>query len=61
MGAHYGLAFLLLKEGDLAAAESHLRRFLEAPPDRPEASGHVEHARATLDRLERKRTENVGS
>ena len=31
-GAHYGLAFLLLKRGDRAEAAAHLEAFLEAPP-----------------------------
>lgn len=58
-GAHYGLAFLLLREGHRTDAANHLRRFLEAAPDRPEAKRHVEHARATLARLEDERLENV--
>ncbi|MDX1674990.1 MAG: tetratricopeptide repeat protein [Longimicrobiales bacterium] len=61
VGAHYGLAFLKLREGDRATAVSHLRRFLESPPDQPEASRHVEHARETLARLEEESLENVGS
>jgi Flp pilus assembly protein TadD len=60
-GAHYGLAFLELREGDPEAAAAHLRAFLESPPDRPEAAKHVEHARETLARLEEDRLENVGS
>lgn len=49
--AHYGLAFLLLKAGDRAAAVRHLEAFLShARPDREEAR-HVEHARRTLSRL----------
>src|SRR5471032_3507694 len=31
-GAHYGLAFLLLKRGDNAGAEKHLLAFLSQPP-----------------------------
>ena len=60
-GAHYGLAFLSLREGDAEGAAAHLRAFLEAPPDRPEAARHVEHARETLARLEEDRLENVSS
>jgi Flp pilus assembly protein TadD len=50
-GAHYGLAFLLLKRGDRAGAMSHLDAFLSKPP----ASGAlgdmerwVRHAERTL-------------
>ncbi len=60
-GAHYGLAFLELREGDPEAAAAHLRAFLESPPGRPEATRHVEHARETLARLEEDRLEGVGS
>lgn len=59
-GAHYGLAFLLLREGRRDEGATHLRRFLEEAPEREEAQRHVEHARATLDRLEDERMENVG-
>src|SRR6476659_297349 len=31
-GAHYGVAFLLLKRGDNAQAADHLRAFLSRPP-----------------------------
>jgi Flp pilus assembly protein TadD len=50
-GAHYGLAFLLLKRGDNAEATSHLEAFLEAPPSGPEADRWVRHARQKLDEL----------
>jgi Flp pilus assembly protein TadD len=50
-GAHYGLAFLLLKRGDGAEAASHLEAFLEAPPSGPEADRWVRHARQKLDEL----------
>lgn len=59
-GAHYGLAFLLLREGREGEAASHLRLFLEAAPEREEAQRHVEHARITLERLEDQPLENVG-
>jgi tetratricopeptide (TPR) repeat protein len=52
-GAHYGLAFLMLKEGRTDGAVEHLRAFLARPPQLPEAQRHVEHARATLAQLKR--------
>jgi Flp pilus assembly protein TadD len=60
-GAHYGLAFLRLREGDHGAAAAHLRAFLAAAPDRAEAARHVEYARSTLAQLEEGPLENVGS
>jgi tetratricopeptide (TPR) repeat protein len=50
-GAHYGLAFLLIKRGDIAAAEKHLDAFLAAPPSGGDAERWVRHAEATLDQL----------
>ncbi|HEX7051572.1 MAG TPA: tetratricopeptide repeat protein [Longimicrobiales bacterium] len=50
-GAHYGLAFLLLREGRDAEAIQHLRAFLAAPPEGPEAHRHVAHAQRTLAEL----------
>lgn len=50
-GAHYGLAFLLLRRGDSAAAQSHLEQFLQRPPKGPDAGKWVEHAKATLAQL----------
>ena len=47
-GAHYGLAFLLIKRGDYPAAASHLTAFLDAPPKSVEAERWVKHARQTL-------------
>jgi tetratricopeptide (TPR) repeat protein len=52
VGAHYGLAFLLLKRGDEPGAAEHLRAFLATPPRDPEMVRWVEHARETLQRLE---------
>src|SRR5919109_3990773 len=52
-GAHYGLAFLLLRDGQVQEAEKHLRAFLESPPAGVEAQRHIDHARATLEELER--------
>lgn len=50
-GAHYGLAFLLLREGRGEEATSHLKKFLEHAPRTPEAARHIEHARTTLREL----------
>ncbi len=51
-GAHYGLAFLLLKRGDAPGAEQHLRAFLEHPPRGEEAAQWIAHAQATLDKIQ---------
>ena len=45
-GAHYGLAFLLLKRGDATGAEEHLSAFLAHAPRSSEAERWVTHARA---------------
>ena len=50
-GAHYGLAFLQLKRGDVGEATSHLNAFLNAPPAGAEAERWVRHARQTLDQI----------
>lgn len=50
-GAHYGLAFLLLKRGDVSDAAYHLDAFLMDAPKSQEAARWVGHARATLDAL----------
>jgi len=50
-GAHYGLAFLLIKRGDVVAAEKHLVAFLASPPSGAEAERWVRHAEATLESL----------
>jgi tetratricopeptide (TPR) repeat protein len=50
-GAHYGLAFLLLKRGDPDGAAEHLERFLARPPQSPEAERWIRHATRTLDEL----------
>jgi tetratricopeptide (TPR) repeat protein len=50
-GAHYGLAFLLVKRGDTDGAERHLRAFLATPPSGDEAERWVRHAQATLEQL----------
>lgn len=50
-GAHYGLAFLLVKRGDRVGAERHLRAFLATPPVGDEAERWVRHAQVTLDQF----------
>jgi Flp pilus assembly protein TadD len=47
-GAHYGLAFLLLKRGDTSGAEYHLEMFLARPPGSEEAQRWIRHAQDTL-------------
>jgi len=51
-GAHYGLAFLLLKRGEADAAREHLNAFLDNPPRGAEAERWIRHARQTLARLQ---------
>jgi len=51
VGAHYGLAFLLLKRGDRAAAMSHLDAFLTSPAGTNEMEQWVKHAEHTLSAL----------
>lgn len=51
-GAHYGLAFLLLKRGDTEGAARHLKVFLDRPPRGPDADKWITHAHATLERLQ---------
>lgn len=48
VGAHYGLAFLLLKRGENEAAAMHLREFLSRPPKGPDAERWVRHAEEAL-------------
>ncbi len=47
-GAHYGLAFLLLKRNERAEAAAHLRSFLARPPRGPDAERWVRHAETAL-------------
>lgn len=47
-GAHYGLAFLLLKRGESEAAALHLREFLARPPKGADAERWVRHAEEAL-------------
>ena len=50
-GAHYGLAFILLRSGLPEEAIGHLEAFLAQAPSDPAAQDHVTHARATLAQL----------
>jgi len=50
-GAHYGLAFLLLKRGDTQGAERHLSEFLAHTPKSTEAERWVQHARQVLEQI----------
>lgn len=50
-GAHYGLAFLMLRHGSASEAVEHLDAFLANPPTDAEAQDYVEHARRTLAEL----------
>lgn len=47
-GAHYGLAFLLLKRGDRAGAIKHLEAFLTQAPGDSDSQRWVQHAEQTL-------------
>lgn len=47
-GAHYGLAFLLMKRGDHSGAERHLEAFLAKPPSGQEGERWIRHAKETL-------------
>jgi len=50
-GAHYGLAFLLIRSGQAKEAVPHLKAFLAHPPEGPEASQHIQHAQSTLSQI----------
>src|ERR1700704_5224297 len=50
-GAHYGLAFLLLRRGEVSDAAFHLEAFLMEPPKSPEAERWVKHAQKTLNEM----------
>jgi tetratricopeptide (TPR) repeat protein len=50
-GAHYGLAFILLRTDAPHESIEHLEAFLANAPADQEASAHVEHARVTLAQL----------
>ena len=51
VGAHYGLAFLLVRAGQGSDAIPHLEAFLENTPASGATQPHVEHARDTLAEL----------
>jgi len=50
-GAHYGLAFLLIRSGQMKDAVPHLKAFLADPPTGTTANQHIAHAEATLAQL----------
>lgn len=50
-GAHYGLAFLLIRSGQTKEAIPHLKAFLANPPAGTAAARHVAHATSTLAQL----------
>ena len=50
-GAHYGLAFLLMKRGDVEGAIEHLEGFLRHPPRGTESERWIQHATRTLEQL----------
>ena len=50
-GAHYGLAFLLLRSEEPEGSIEHLEAFLAHAPKNGDAEDHVSHARATLAQL----------
>ncbi len=57
-GAHYGLAFILLRSGLPDEAIGHLEAFLAHAPPPETASNHIAHARATLAQLRGERHES---
>jgi len=50
-GAHYGLAFILLRGERPEESIGHLEAFLANSPKGPESGAHIEHARLTLAQL----------
>lgn len=51
-GAHYGLAFLLLKKGETEQAAVHLEAYLQTAPTGSETTRFREHATRTLAALQ---------
>ena len=51
-GAHYGLAFLMLKRGDAEKAVDHLRAFLARPPRGADGERWIKHAETALRELD---------
>jgi len=60
-GAHYGLAFILLRSEAPQEAISHLQSFLAHAPRDEEANAHVEHARWTLAQLREQGHDRAGT
>ncbi len=54
-GAHYGLAFILLRGEHPEQSVPHLEAFLTHAPAEDDAGAHVEHARWTLQQLREQR------
>lgn len=50
-GAHYGIAFLLMRRGDADGAARHLRAFLGHPPRGSDAQRWIEQAEQALAEL----------
>ena len=50
-GAHYGLAFILLRGEQPEESIQHLEAFLSNAPEGADAGAHVQHARWTLAQL----------
>ena len=50
-GAHYGLAFILLRGERPEESISHLEAFLASAPKEADAGAHIEHARWALAQL----------
>jgi len=50
-GAHYGLAFLLIRSGQAKDAVPHLKAFLADPPVGAEGAQHIQHAQSTLNQI----------
>jgi tetratricopeptide (TPR) repeat protein len=51
-GAHYGVAFLLKKRGDVLEAAKHLRAFLARPAKGPDAERWVKYAESELQKID---------
>ena len=54
-----------MQERDLVSSEGeqaqHLRAFLAQPPEGPEATRHIEHARSSLEQLTGERPPEAGA
>jgi len=60
-GAHYGLAFILLRSDQSHESIEHLEAFLSHAPGGEDAGAHVEHARWTLAQLREQGTGHPGA